>query len=66
VSTNPLIGKKGDCTISMKDSDFMNMVMGKLGPQKVGVDNPKVMCFPKINMHPCVLKKINHNMLNKF
>lgn len=27
-------GKKGDCTISMKDSDFMNMVMGKLGPQK--------------------------------
>ena len=29
------IAKKGDCTISMKDSDFMNMVMGKLGPQKV-------------------------------
>lgn len=22
----------------MKDSDFMNMVMGKLGPQKVGAD----------------------------
>ena len=39
MSTNPLIGKKGDCTISMKDSDFMNMVMGKLGPQKVGADN---------------------------
>ena len=32
------VGKKGDCTISMKDSDFMNMVMGKLGPQKVGAD----------------------------
>lgn len=29
------VGKKGDCTISMKDSDFMSMVMGKLGPQKV-------------------------------
>ena len=31
----PYAGMKGDCTISMKDSDFMNMVMGKLGPQKV-------------------------------
>ena len=46
MSTNPLIGKKGDCTISMKDSDFMNMVMGKLGPQKVGADNPEVLYFP--------------------
>jgi len=27
-------GKKGDCTIQMKDSDFMEMVSGKLGPQK--------------------------------
>lgn len=47
VKLSPLIGKKGDCTISMKDSDFMNMVMGKLGPQKVGIDNPEVMYFPK-------------------
>ena len=27
-------GKKGDCTISMKDSDFMDMVTGKIGGQK--------------------------------
>lgn len=31
----PLIDKKGDCTISMSDSDFMDMVTGKLGGQKV-------------------------------
>ena len=31
------LGKKGDCTISMKDNDLMDMVMGKLGPQKVSV-----------------------------
>lgn len=27
-------GKKGDCTISIKDSDFMDMVSGKLNGQK--------------------------------
>lgn len=28
-------GKKGDCTITMDDGDFMDMVTGKLNPQKV-------------------------------
>ena len=28
-------GKKGDCTVSMKDADFMDMVSGKLNGQKV-------------------------------
>lgn len=32
VTKNP--GKKGDCNIAMKDEDFVNMVSGKLGPQK--------------------------------
>lgn len=27
-------GKKGDCTVSMKDADFMDMVSGKLNGQK--------------------------------
>ena len=27
-------GLKGNCTIAMKDSDFMDLVSGKLGPQK--------------------------------
>ena len=53
MSTNSLIGKKGDCTISMKDSDFMNMVMGKLGPQKVGADNPEVLYFPNESNIKC-------------
>ena len=26
---------KGNCTVSMSDADFMNLVTGKLGPQKV-------------------------------
>jgi len=30
-----MLGKKGDCTISIKESDFMDMVSGKVGPQKV-------------------------------
>lgn len=30
-----LIGMKGGCTLSMKDSDFMDLVTGKLGAQKV-------------------------------
>ena len=28
-------GLKGNCTLSMKDSDFMDLVTGKLGAQKV-------------------------------
>ncbi len=28
-------GKKGDCIISLKDSDLVDMASGKLGPQKV-------------------------------
>ena len=28
-------GQKGDCTISMKEGDFMDMVSGKLSGQKV-------------------------------
>ena len=28
-------GKKGDCIVSIKDADFMDLVSGKLGPQKV-------------------------------
>ena len=31
----PPPGKKGDCTVSIKDADFMDLVSGKLGPQKV-------------------------------
>ena len=27
-------GKKGDCIVSIKDADFMDLVSGKLGPQK--------------------------------
>ena len=26
---------KGDCTVRIKDSDFMDLVSGKLSPQKV-------------------------------
>ena len=29
------VGLKGNCTLSMKDSDFMELVSGKLGGQKV-------------------------------
>lgn len=29
------IGLKGDCSMIMKDSDFMDMVTGKIGAQKV-------------------------------
>lgn len=29
------IGLKGDCTISMKDDDIMDLFAGKLAPQKV-------------------------------
>ena len=32
-----MVGKKGSCTISMKDSDFMDMATGKLGGQKVNM-----------------------------
>ena len=28
-------GLKGDCTVAISDSDFMDMVSGKIGPQKV-------------------------------
>ena len=28
-------GLKGNCTLAMKDSDFMDLVTGKLGAQKV-------------------------------
>ena len=30
-----LLGLKGDCNISMKDDDFMDMATGKLNGQKV-------------------------------
>lgn len=30
-------GLKGNCTLSMKDSDFMDLVTGKLGAQKVSL-----------------------------
>ena len=30
-------GFKGDCIITMKDSDFMDLVLGKIGAQKVPV-----------------------------
>ena len=32
-----LAGKKGDCTITITDSNFMDLVSGKLGPQKVSI-----------------------------
>ena len=39
-----VLGKKGDCTISIKDSDFMDMVSGKLNGQKVYNDILKRQC----------------------
>lgn len=29
------LGQKGDCTVSISDSDLMDMVTGKIGAQKV-------------------------------
>ena len=39
-----LPGKKGDCTISIKDSDFMDMVSGKLNGQKVWCGSLVIIC----------------------
>ena len=60
------LGQKGDCTITISDNDFMDLVTGKIGAQKVSLNYSLAIYTVELAIPPGYLYNLGTHFWSQF